>query len=233
VRALAPGNPMMDGLEGIPLPAALAGHRRLVLLGGSRMPEALGNLERLLLALDPWALHPPGPPPAAGLLVLAPTGARPSLDDCQPLLLRLGYAPAAIPDGTGAQAAWGRGAVLLLIGSGGFGRWASWGEVGVAAAGTATEQLVGLGVPCLSLPGPGPQFKLGFAQRQSRLLGGAVGVCRSAAELADRLELLLREPSDRRALGRMGRRRMGRAGGSAALAELVQQRLVDTARAAG
>ena len=54
------------------------------------MPEALGNLERLLLALDPWALHPPGPPPAAGLLVLAPTGARPSLDDCQPLLLRLG-----------------------------------------------------------------------------------------------------------------------------------------------
>ena len=64
-------------------------------------------------------------------------------------------------------------------------------------------------------------------------MGGAVGVCRSAAELADRLELLLREPSDRRALGRMGRRRMGRAGGSAALAELVQQRLVDTARAAG
>lgn len=233
VRSLAPGNPMMDGLEGVPLPAALVGHRRLVLLGGSRMPEALGNLERLLLALDAWVLQPPGEPDAARLLVLAPTGSRPSPDDWLPLLRRLGYAPAAIPDGTGAQAAWSRGPVLLLIGSGGFGRWASWGEVGLAAAGTATEQLVGLGVPCLSLPGPGPQFKVGFAQRQSRLLGGAVGVCRSASELADRLELLLREPSLRRALGRMGRRRMGRAGGSAALAELVQQRLVDAATAAG
>jgi uncharacterized protein (TIGR03492 family) len=233
VRALAPGNPMMDGLEGSPLPVALAAHRRLVLLGGSRMPEALGNLERLLLALDPWARRPPGDRHAAGLLVLAPTGSRPSPEDWQPLLQRLGYEPAAIPDGTGAQAAWCRGSVLLLIGSGGFGRWASWGEVGIAAAGTATEQLVGLGVPCLSLPGPGPQFKLGFAQRQSRLLGGAVGVCRSAAELADRLELLWREPSLRRALGRIGRRRMGPPGGSAALAELVQRHLVDAASAAG
>jgi uncharacterized protein (TIGR03492 family) len=233
VRALAPGNPMMDGLEGSPLPVALAAHRRLVLLGGSRMPEALGNLERLLLALDPWARRPPGDRDAAGLLVLAPTGSRPSPEDWQPLLQRLGYEPAAIPDGTGAQAAWCRGSVLLLIGSGGFGRWASWGEVGIAAAGTATEQLVGLGVPCLSLPGPGPQFKLGFAQRQSRLLGGAVGVCRSAAELADRLELLWREPSLRRSLGRIGRRRMGPPGGSAALAELVQRHLVDAASAAG
>jgi uncharacterized protein (TIGR03492 family) len=233
VRALAPGNPMMDGLEGLPLPAALAGHRRLVLLGGSRMPEALGNLERLLLALEPWALQPPGEPQAAGLLVLAPTGSRPSPEEWQPLLRRLGYQPAPVPDGTGAQAAWCRGAVLLLIGSGGFSRWASWGEVGVAAAGTATEQLVGLGVPCLSLPGPGPQFKVGFAQRQSRLLGGAVEVCRSGAELAERLELLLREPPLRGALGRIGRRRMGPAGGSAALAELVQQRLVEAANAAG
>jgi uncharacterized protein (TIGR03492 family) len=224
---------MMDGLEGSPLPVALAAHRRLVLLGGSRMPEALGNLERLLLALDPWARRPPGDRHAAGLLVLAPTGSRPTPEDWQPLLQRLGYEPAAIPDGTGAQAAWCRGSVLLLIGSGGFGRWASWGEVGIAAAGTATEQLVGLGVPCLSLPGPGPQFKLGFAQRQSRLLGGAVGVCRSAAELADRLELLWREPSPRRALGRIGRRRMGPPGGSAALAELVQRHLVDAASAAG
>jgi hypothetical protein len=74
---------------------------------------------------------------------------------------------------------------------------------------------------------------MGFAQRQSRLLGGAVGVCRSGAELADRLELLLREPPLRGALGRIGRRRMGPAGGSAALAALVQQRLVEAANAAG
>jgi uncharacterized protein (TIGR03492 family) len=96
----------------------------------------------------------------------------------------------------------------------------------VAAAGTATEQLVGLGIPALSLPGPGPQFKRGFAERQSRLLGGAVAVCDSPAALARRLELLLREPALRAGLGRIGRRRMGAAGGSDALALLVAQRLL-------
>ena len=52
VAALAPGNPMMDGLQPDPLPAALQPQRRLLLLGGSRMPEALGNLKRLLEALE-------------------------------------------------------------------------------------------------------------------------------------------------------------------------------------
>ncbi|NDG75256.1 MAG: sugar synthetase, partial [Synechococcaceae bacterium WB8_1B_136] len=104
--------------------------------------------------------------------------------------------------------------------------WAPWGELGLAAAGTATEQLAGLGIPALSLPGPGPQFKLGFAQRQSRLLGGSVRVCRTSAELARGLELLLREPPLRQRLGAIGRRRMGPPGGSAALAVLVEQRLL-------
>jgi uncharacterized protein (TIGR03492 family) len=118
----------------------------------------------------------------------------------------------------------------LLIGPGRFADWASWAELGLAAAGTATEQLVGLGIPALSLPGPGPQFKRGFAERQSRLLGGAVAVCDSPAALAARLELLLREPALRLALGRIGRRRMGPAGGSEALAALVEDRLLQTAR---
>jgi len=219
VPALAPGNPMMDGLQAAPLPDAFAGHRRLLLLGGSRMPEALANLRRLLLALA--ALTTPEP-----LLVLAPTGARPSPAEWAPLLQELGYEPADAPSGWGAAAAWRQGPRLLLIGPGRFADWAGWAELGLAAAGTATEQLVGLGIPALSLPGPGPQFKRGFAERQSRLLGGAVAVCDGPAALAARLELLLREPALRAALGRIGRRRMGPAGGSEALAALVQERLL-------
>jgi len=219
VPALAPGNPMMDGLQAAPLPDALADHRRLLLLGGSRMPEALANLRRLLMALA--ALTTPAP-----LLVLAPTGARPSPAECAPLLQELGYEPADAPSGWGAAAAWRQGPRLLLIGPGRFADWAGWAELGLAAAGTATEQLVGLGIPALSLPGPGPQFKRGFAERQSRLLGGAVAVCDGPAALAARLELLLREPALRAALGRIGRRRMGPAGGSEALAALVQERLL-------
>ncbi|MEN9541056.1 MAG: hypothetical protein RLZZ459_1147, partial [Cyanobacteriota bacterium] len=53
-----------------------------------------------------------------------------------------------------------------------------------------------------------------------------VAVCDSPAALARRLELLLREPALRAGLGRIGRRRMGAAGGSDALALLVAQRLL-------
>jgi uncharacterized protein (TIGR03492 family) len=86
--------------------------------------------------------------------------------------------------------------------------------------------LVGLGIGALSLPGPGPQFKLGFAQRQSRLLGGAVAVCPTQAELVGRLQQLLADPQRRQQLGATGRRRMGEPGGSEALAALVEARLL-------
>jgi uncharacterized protein (TIGR03492 family) len=79
------------------------------------------------------------------------------------------------------------------------------------------------------LPGPGPQFKLGFAERQSRLLGGSVAVCRTPDQLAQRLAALLQEPVLRSALGHIGRRRMGPPGGGEALARLIEQRLLLTA----
>ena len=93
--------------------------------------------------------------------------------------------------------------------------------MGIATAGTATEQLVGLGIPALSLPGKGPQFTQGFAKRQSRLLGGAVRPCQSSHELNTRLKQLLEDPSLRLEMGRRGRQRMGPAGGSEAIAKRV------------
>jgi len=226
VDALAPGNPMMDGLRAEPLPPVLQGRRRLLLLGGSRMPEALGNLRRLLEALELLSEAEP-------LLLLAPCGSRPSPEEWAPLLHRLGFEPVPGPPPGEAAAAWQRGSVLLVVGPGRFAAWAGCAEVGLAAAGTATEQLVGLGVPALSLPGPGPQFKLGFAQRQSRLLGGSVAVCRTPQALAQGLEELLRDPQRRAALGRIGARRMGPAGGSEALAQLLEERLLTPAAGPG
>ena len=84
---------------------------------------------------------------------------------------------------------------------------------------------MGLGIPALSLPGPGPQFHRPFARRQSRLLGGAVRPCSTGAELRERLQTLLSTPELRKKLGTIGRRRMGSPGGSARLAEFVLERL--------
>jgi uncharacterized protein (TIGR03492 family) len=219
IAALAPGNPMMDQLDPVPLPEGLRPARRIVLLCGSRLPEALGNFRRLLEGLE--RLPQQGPQ-----VVLCATGSRPDSRDLAESLRAQGYSEAPRPAGCGAAAAWRRDGRLLLLGPGCFARWAGWGEVGLATAGTATEQLVGLGVPVLSLPGPGPQFKRGFARRQSRLLGGAVRSCHSPAELALDLQRLLEDPGLRRRLGVIGRSRMGTAGGSDRLAALVDERLL-------
>ena len=222
VAALAPGNPMLDGFPQAPLPAWLASQRRLILLAGSRLPEALGNARRLLECLALWQPNQP----ATALLA---SGSTPTAQAWQVLLAQAGFtpvAPAAEVAATGATASWRLGRLTVLLGQHSFTRWASWVELGLATAGTATEQLVGLGVPALSLPGPGPQFKAGFARRQSRLLGGAVQPCSSPQQLVDRLRQLLADPSERARLAAIGRRRMGPSGGSAQLAALVEQRLL-------
>jgi len=226
VAALAPGNPMMDDLEPAPLPARLRARRRLLLLAGSRMPEALRNAERLLSALTQL---PAGP----AITVLVATGREPNSAQLAPLLQRQGFAvqraepasPGLEPDAAPATI-WRRGPVELWVGPGCFAAWAGWAEVGLANAGTATEQLTGLGIPALSLPGDGPQFKAGFARRQSRLLGGAVVPCRDAGQLAQRLHVLLENVEFRRQLGRQGQRHMGPAGVSAAIAALIEARLL-------
>jgi uncharacterized protein (TIGR03492 family) len=222
VAALAPGNPMTDGFGGTPPPAWLAERRRVLLLPGSRIPEAVGNAQRLLAGLRQSRWSEP-------TTVLLACGRQPEASHWRALMGAAGFdeqpvstAAAAI----GALACWGTGPLELLLGPGCFTRWAGWAELALATAGTATEQVVGLGIPALSLPGPGPQFKAGFARRQSRLLGGAVQPCHSQEQLGERLELLLREPALCQLLGVRGRRRMGGPGGSERLAELVEQRLL-------
>lgn len=219
VRALAPGNPMMDGLiSHQPLPEA-GQARRLLLLMGSRCPEAIGNLQRLMEAL----LRCRQP-----LEVLAVTGGQPDAATVGAALGALGLEPAPIPPGTEATACWrhSQKPLQLLLGPGRLADWTPAADLAVATAGTATEQVVGLGCPALSLPGPGPQFKAPFARRQSRLLGGAVRVCDDTSALAAAVEALLGDPQRRAALGRIGRRRMGGPGGSLRIAAAIDQLLL-------
>ena len=213
VSAIAPGNPMMDGLQRQSTPSALSRCRRLLLLCGSRMPEAISNFRRLLHG----ATQLKGPVPLA---LLVAVGANPSLKALETALTDAGFRRSLPPsDQLGASCCWVQGQVMVLIGKGCFERWAGWAEAGLATAGTATEQLVGLGVPAVSLPGRGPQFKMSFARRQSRLLGGSVHPCADIAELTLRLKQLLEDPLLCDRLGSIGRRRMGPAGGSRRLAQ--------------
>ena len=114
----------------------------------------------------------------------------------------------------------------ILIGKGKFNLWASLAEVGLSNAGTATEQITGLGIPSLSLPGPGPQFTKSFAKRQSRLLGGSVLVCKSKKILLKRLSLLLKGKVDRLEQAKIGKKRMGNSGASDKIVDYIYPHLL-------
>lgn len=211
---------MMDGLCRESPPAALKRCRRILMLCGSRMPEASSNFRRLLAATHQLETSP------TPVALLVAVGSQPPLEVLEQLLKQDGFRRSLPPsDELGAVACWVKGPLLVLIGRRCFDRWAGWVEAGLATAGTATEQLVGLGIPAVSLPGPGPQFKKGFARRQSRLLGGAVYPCGDTIELARKLDRLLSDDELVERLGRIGQRRMGPPGGSQRLARLVLKQL--------
>ena len=220
IKAFAPGNPMMDCFEQIECPDQLKSCRRLLLLCGSRMPEALVNLRRLMAAALQIKTQAP-------LAILVATGSEPTLKDVELCLKGIGFRSSVLLDNQlQANSLWEMGLIKVFIGRGKFFDWAPLAEVGLANAGTATEQLVGLGKPCISLPGDGPQFKKSFAIRQSRLLGGAVMPCQNTRHFAQSAETLLEDHSLRHKLSIQGVKRMGNQGGSAVLAAFVLKLLV-------
>jgi uncharacterized protein (TIGR03492 family) len=235
--------------------AAAAGQaaRRLALLPGSRLPEALQNLELMLqmLALLPAELRQPG-----RLLVevaLVPElGLEAIASMARPHGWRLEQAPGATATvdeetnaGEQATASSPNGPVLaghglrLGLGWGRFSGILAAAELVISMAGTASEQAVGLAKPVLQLAGRGPQFTESFAEAQRRLLGSGVHCASGAAGSQASLEAtatlaaaLLGQLADpARAAGlqhrleRQARERIGSAGGSERMAEAIMELL--------
>ena len=121
---------------------------------------------------------------------------------------------------------WKKKDQYVVIGKGKFNSWANMAEVGLSNAGTATEQIAGLGIPSLSLPGPGPQFTKSFAKRQSRLLGGSVLVCKNKKILLKRLSLLLKRKINRLEQAKIGKKRMGKCGASKKIVDAINLHLL-------
>jgi hypothetical protein len=94
-------------------------------------------------------------------------------------------------------------------------------HVGIATAGTATEQLVGLGKPVITIPGDGPQFTYEFAEAQSRLLGESIIMVENPEYVATVLHSLLGAENKIKNIKENGLRRMGRPGASKAIANLI------------
>ncbi|GAA5511457.1 hypothetical protein Dcar01_00167 [Deinococcus carri] len=141
-----------------------------------------------------------------------------------------GWEAATLPEGwtlnvreeNTAFAQGGSTRVALLRGA--FGAVARAADVAVGTAGTANEQLAGLGVPVVAFPTRGPQFTPGFARRQGRLLAGALSVVPPEPEaVAAEVRALLTNGARRARAARAGLTRVGPGGALAVIAEEIRR----------
>jgi uncharacterized protein (TIGR03492 family) len=216
------GNPMLDDLEprGVirheQLPAATA---TLLLLPGSRLPEAYGNWTLILESITPLALHGQN---------LVFVGAIQTLLDFKQLTQtaislewqKTGQLPGC--DVPHCCLALGQSHLLLVKQA--FSDALHLADVAIAMAGTATEQCVGFGKPVITFPGQGPQFTWAFAEAQSRLLGPSIHFVETPAQVAGTVIKLLEQP-DLSFYQRNGQERMGQPGSAARIAQQLQSRL--------
>jgi len=228
------GNPFFDAVvsdavTSTPAPPRQAAniHQILLLLPGSRLPEAERNLELLLKLLI--QLH---------TLQSDPT---------QSLRLQAALVPALnqhLVDQVASRCGWSRSADsasltyrswVLELHWGSFTQLINQADLVISMAGTACEQAVGLALPVVQLAGEGPQFTAGFAEAQRRLLGpgvmcaeGAPGseeaLLNTARLCADQLRQLA-DPTCNIALQRrleeLAQERIGEAGGSRRMAQAL------------
>jgi uncharacterized protein (TIGR03492 family) len=211
------GNPMMDGLEpSFPVEETSGDDAdrtlTLLLLPGSRPPEAHANWLRLLLAAQGIVQSQRRP-----LLFLAAIAASLDLAPFEQILADQGWQPQADP--ASPYPTYRRGNARLNLVQDAYGDCLHWADVAIATAGTATEQFVGLGKPALTLPGSGPQFTPSFAKIQARLLGPSVLVIPHPEDIAPAMSALLNDPDRLQLIAENGRRRLGQPGAAHRIAE--------------
>ena len=225
IPALDLGNPMMDGflpfLEGEPLagpptvspnpPPSPDEPLKLLIIPGSRSPEAYRNWTQLLELGTAIAQDWDGRP------VEIQGAIAPGLDlnalNALIATLATPWQSGSIPN------TWHRGTVTLQLSVGQFYEQALNTHIGLAMAGTATEQLVGLGQPIVTMAGQGPQFTPAFAEAQTRLLGSSILLVDTVDEGVKTVRSLLETPQQWSAITQNGRDRLGVPGAAKRIAQ--------------
>lgn len=92
----------------------------------------------------------------------------------------------------------------------------------ISLAGTASEQIVGLGKPVLGILGTGPQSTDGRMEDNKKLLGNAFIYEKDFPQgVVDTIEKLLKNPQEREKIGQMGLERMGKRGATKKIADYI------------
>jgi len=210
------GNPMMDFIKEKTLDKKnIQSFQKLIMLIGSRCPEAFNNLNIFLSSLSTIDLP-------LKTIVFVPLSSNLDLNIVENYFFKYKFSKEINEEyNLGEDSIWMRNNIIFLIGKNTFDDWANLSQVGLANAGTATEQIAGLGIPSLSLPGRGPQFTKKFAKRQQRILGGSVRVCHNKQILRQKLIDLLLDERIRKKQAILGLERMGPRGASQKIVDYI------------
>jgi uncharacterized protein (TIGR03492 family) len=218
------GNPMMDDIDQGILPTSepFSPHLIILLLPGSRSPEAQRNWELILMGVDNTIQHFTDTS-LVFLAAIAPSLSLPSFQDILLAQCWQSISAAGLDislDMTQVRVFEKRNAKLILT-QHNYAPCLQLSHLGIAMAGTATEQFVGLGKPVFTFPGLGPQFIYRFAEAQTRLLGKSVILLENPQQVGQAMEQLLSNPLELKEIANNGPLRMGKSGSSQRIANCL------------
>lgn len=244
------GNPMMDDLEPVQTSdrsVKLGKSLTILLLPGSRPPEAYSNWEQIVMA----AIQLMATFSDCQVLFLGAIAPSLSLEPLRQNLLAVGFKQVietglsdisvvktiqlnpAVQDGEAQSSkitvptglTFKRENACVILTQHAYNNCLHLAEVAIAMAGTATEQFVGLGKPAIVFPGKGPQFTHAFAEAQSRHLGSSLILVEHPNQVADAVQSLLNEPQKLQLIAENGVRRMGKPGAARRIADCLMEHL--------
>jgi uncharacterized protein (TIGR03492 family) len=232
IRAIDLGNPMMDGIVSAePTPTFFDRHCQekekhrqmlVLLLPGSRMPEAAENWQKILTAVAE-IINVFYPQKILFLGAIAPALA---LEPLEKILINGGWTQTKLesersPISDPNALAYSQNNATLILTQNAYRDCLTRADLAIAMAGTATEQFVGLGKPVFTFPGNGPQFTYAFAEAQTRLLGSSVILVARPERVAGEIKALLQDSDRIQLIATNGRRRMGVAGAAERIANTI------------
>ena len=210
------GNPMMDGITGKTEPRT-SGQLNVLLLPGSRMPEALKNWQKILVAIRSLikAL------PQEQLNFSAAIAPGLDLKLFVTWVVSQGWLVSRSDNSTLTY-----NNSTLILGQQRYQQFLQQADIAIATAGTATEQFVGLGKPAVIFPGEGPQFTYAFAEAQSRLLGCSITMVESPDLVGEAIAKIIDNDLLLEQIAVNGKQRMGEAGAAKRIADCLQKTLL-------
>ncbi len=228
ISAFDLGNPMMDGIH-FDCDSRFEGEDEsslvVLLLPGSRFPEALENWNLLLSAVD--CLMESSRFSFVFLGAISPNlDLKPFKQALSPHTWQRKYKkPPNFPINDHYALLFTHPKAKLVLTQKAYTTCLNLADVALAMAGTATEQFVGLGKPVIALPGKGPQYTRKFAENQARLLGLSLKLVAKPEQVPEELQKILKNPDLWQLMSENAEKRLGKPGASQRIAQFLERLL--------